>query len=132
LALLRLVAFSYVIANGDLHAKNISVLEVEGQTRLAPAYDLVSTLPYGDDRMALELEGRDKRLRRAHFIAFGERVGVRGEATERMLTTLVTRLERRLRDPSKPMLDSIGLGARETRHLERTIRARCAELDGGR
>lgn len=129
LALLRLVAFSYLIANGDQHAKNLSVITVRGLTRLAPAYDLLSTLPYGDDRMALKLEGRDTRFRRSHFVAFGERVGVRAAATERMLDTLVERLARRLADRTKPGLDSIGFDTRVTQHLERTITQRCEELD---
>ncbi|MEX1024804.1 MAG: HipA domain-containing protein [Planctomycetota bacterium] len=128
LELLRLVAFSYLIANGDLHAKNLSVRSAGGIVGLAPAYDLLSTLPYGDDRMALKLEGRDQRLGRRDFVAFGERVGVRASATERMLTTLVTRLGRRLADASKPGLASIGLAARATDHLQRTIDERCLAL----
>ncbi len=128
LRLLQLLAFSYVIANGDLHAKNISVRTADGLVRLAPAYDLLSTLPYGDDAMALALEGRDKRWRRADLVAFGERVGVRAAATERMLKTLVERLRRRLGDSGKRGLDTIGLDARRTRHLEKVITERSDAL----
>jgi serine/threonine-protein kinase HipA len=128
LELLRLLAFSYLIANGDLHAKNLSVHTVDRVTRLTPAYDLLSTLPYGDEHLALKLEGRDKRLQRRDFVAFGERVGVRAAATERMLTTLVERLARRLGDTKKPGLASIGLDARATHYLERTIGERLAVL----
>lgn len=53
--LLRLVAFSYAIGNGDLHGKNVSVYGSDGQVELTPAYDALSTLPYGDTHMALEL-----------------------------------------------------------------------------
>ncbi|MEZ6014950.1 MAG: type II toxin-antitoxin system HipA family toxin [Planctomycetota bacterium] len=128
LDLLRVVAFSYLIANGDMHGKNISVHTADGITRLAPVYNLLSTLPYGDDRMALKIEGRDKRLQRKDFVAFGERVGVRGVATERMLSTLVKRVGRRLGDAAKPALASIGLDERATRHLERTIEERLSAL----
>lgn len=128
LRLLQLLAFSYLIANGDLHAKNVSVRTADGLTRLAPGYDLLSTLPYGDDAMALPVEGRDKRWERADLVAFGARIGVRAAATERVLTTLVDRLRRRLADGTKPGLDSIGLDAKRTRHLERVIGERCESL----
>src|SRR5204862_415986 len=63
--LVRLVAFSYLIANGDLHAKNVSLRtsHADGRIELTPAYDLVSTLPYGDRKMALALDGRDDNLK---------------------------------------------------------------------
>lgn len=131
LRLLQLVAFSYLIANGDLHAKNLSVRTADGLTSLAPAYDLLTTLPYGDDTMALPLEGRDKRLKRVEFVAFGERIGVRRAATERMLTMLVGKLRRRLADRQRPGLDSIGFDAKGTRHLEQTIGKRCDLLAAG-
>lgn len=124
LRLLELYAFSYLIANGDLHAKNISLLVQAGRVRLSPAYDLVSTLPYGDDRMALALDDRDKRLCRAQFVEFGARHGVRTVATERMLTRLVTRARKHLGD-----LTVIGFDACSSRHLEREIHARLAALE---
>lgn len=60
LSALRLYVFSYLIGNGDLHEKNVSVLRDRGQWFPTPAYDLVSTLPYADrldgaDRMTLAL-----------------------------------------------------------------------------
>jgi serine/threonine-protein kinase HipA len=128
LRLLQLLAFGYLIGNGDLHAKNISVRTAKGLVRLAPGYDLLSTLPYGDDTMALPIEGRDKRWKRTDLVAFGTRIGVRAPATERMLTTLIGRLRRRLADDAKPGLVSIGLGEKRTRHLERVITERCAAL----
>lgn len=77
--LIRWYAYSYVIGNGDLHAKNVAVRRsaTDDALRLTPAYDLVSTLPYGDERMALKLEGRDKNLARKTFRAFGARFGLR-------------------------------------------------------
>ncbi|MEZ5962420.1 MAG: HipA domain-containing protein [Planctomycetota bacterium] len=128
LRLLQLLAFSYLVANGDLHAKNLSVRTAGGLTRLTPGYDLLSTLPYGDDAMALPIEGRDKRWQRADLVTFGERIGVRAAATERMLTTLVERLQRRLADTTKPGLASIGFDAKRTQHLEKVIGERSRAL----
>lgn len=100
---------------------------IDGRVSLTPAYDIVSTLPYGDTRMALSMEGRDNELRAAHFIAFGERVGVRSAATRRMLETLVRRVS-----PWAGRVAEIGLAERPTAHLERTMRARLTHLTPGR
>lgn len=55
--LLRAVTLDVIIGNGDAHAKNFSLLhETSGALRLAPLYDLMSTLHYGDDRLALYID----------------------------------------------------------------------------
>ncbi|RKH51637.1 type II toxin-antitoxin system HipA family toxin [Corallococcus llansteffanensis] len=125
---LRLVAFSYLIANGDLHAKNVSVLAdgPAGGFRLSPAYDVLTTLPYGDRRMALKFEGRDDNLKRSHFIEFGKRFGVKEVAVTKMLDELV--------ESAKPWLgrlDEIGFGSQKTEHLSRTLEKRRNELAAG-
>lgn len=123
--LVRLQAFSFAIANGDLHAKNVSVRRDPASRRVepTPAYDLVSTLPYGDDRMALAMEGRDRNLRRRDFVAFGERVGVRRAATEAILDEVSEGLAARTKD-----LARIGLDAKRTAHLAKTIAKRLDAL----
>lgn len=46
-----------VIANGDGHAKNLSLLhDRSGNLRLAPLYDLLATRPYGDNRLAMYID----------------------------------------------------------------------------
>jgi len=123
LKLLRLQAYSYLIANGDLHAKNVSVQETLGSIALTPAYDLVSTLPYGDKSMALSMEGRDARLKAAHFVALGERVGVRRAAVEQMLRALVSKVHAGLSE-----LHTIGLVARKETHLAQVMTQRMKDL----
>ncbi len=124
---LRLVAFCYLIGNGDLHAKNISIrtrLDT-GRVELTPAYDLLTTLVYGDQRMALQFEGRDDNLERSHFLRFGERCGVRAEATLSMLDELCARSVR-----FDEELDAIGLEPRKTAHLRRVVNKRRRDLAG--
>lgn len=76
--LAQLVAFSYLIGNGDLHAKNVSVyLSDRGLVELTPAYDVLSTLPYPlDQRMAIKMDGRDDNLKRPRFSEFFHRYGL--------------------------------------------------------
>jgi len=55
--LLRAVTLNVVIGNGDAHAKNFSLLhDPSGVLRLAPLYDLLSTLFYNDDRLAMYVD----------------------------------------------------------------------------
>lgn len=51
------VTLNVLLGNGDAHAKNFSLLHQQsGVLRLAPLYDLMSTLLYGDDRLALHID----------------------------------------------------------------------------
>lgn len=55
--LLRAVTINVLVANGDAHGKNFSLLhEPAGTLRLAPLYDLICTLVYGDDRLAMHID----------------------------------------------------------------------------
>jgi serine/threonine-protein kinase HipA len=55
---LRRLVVDIMLGNGDGHLKNWSFLFADGRTpRLTPAYDIVSTLTYQRDRMALKLSG---------------------------------------------------------------------------
>ncbi|MDD2941943.1 MAG: HipA domain-containing protein [bacterium] len=125
IALLRLVAFSYLIANGDLHGKNISLLVDPRQqkTFLSPAYDLLSTLPYGDESMALKFEGQRDNLHRSHFIAAGERVGLRRLAVQQMLDKLSRGIL-----PWIDRLEETRLAPKKVSHLRRTMKKRLHDL----
>lgn len=75
--LLRRHVFAYLTGNGDAHARNWGVLqEPDGEWRLSPAYDLPSSLPYGDTTMATTLGGRRQDLTRRAFRAFGASLGL--------------------------------------------------------
>lgn len=126
LELLRRQAFAYAVANGDLHAKNLSVLRRSGLIALTPAYDIVSTLPYGDAKLALALEGRDERLTWKHFAAFGERNGVSAASVRRVLAGLVKRVA-----PLTERVGEIGLTEKQTSHLAKTMAKRLAALEPG-
>lgn len=77
-------ACAWAMADGDLHAKNISMLfrAVSGhgwRGSIAPAYDTVCTkaLPgFGEDRQALRIEGKDAGLTPKMWKRFGDFLGV--------------------------------------------------------
>jgi serine/threonine-protein kinase HipA len=55
--LLGAITVNSIIGNGDAHAKNFSLLhEPAGTFRLAPLYDLMCTLAYSDDRLAMFID----------------------------------------------------------------------------
>jgi serine/threonine-protein kinase HipA len=123
--LIRLIAFSYLIGNGDLHAKNVSIHTSPQSSRIemTPAYDLVTTYPYGDTRMALKFEGRDDNFRRRYFLDFGVRYGVREPVTKTILDELVEAIEPWIR-----RLGEIGFAEKKTKQLEELIRKRREDL----
>ena len=55
--LLEAVTLNVLIGNGDAHGKNFSLLHADhGALTLAPLYDLMCTLYYGDDRLAMYID----------------------------------------------------------------------------
>lgn len=126
--LIRLKAFSYLIANGDLHAKNISIHTVPNSDLIAltPAYDVLSTLPYGDQRMALKLDGRDDNIRRKDFVAFGNRHFVKEKVTLAILDEICD-----LAPGWISRLQEIGFPEKKTSQLKQVMQKRLLDLNSG-
>ena len=66
---IRLLIFNFLSGNGDVHLKNISMLEsVDGDMILSPAYDLMNTKLHIDDSyIALNLFAEMERTKEKHF-----------------------------------------------------------------
>lgn len=78
-------AFAWLTGNGDLHAKNVSVVQglaVPGEWGVAPVYDIPSTVPYGDKSLALPLGGKRTGVSRRHFLVWAEGLGLPRRAAE--------------------------------------------------
>ena len=73
--------------------------------------------------MALSFDGRDDNLKRAGFIAFGERHGVRRAATDAILDELCDVAPEWTR-----RLEEIGLDSRKTADLTRVMKKRRGDL----
>jgi serine/threonine-protein kinase HipA len=87
--MMRMVLFAWLTGNGDLHAKNASIINIGGEWRIAPVYDVPSTLPYGDDTLALTLSGRDQDLSRKAFLQFGEAIDLPQAAATRAIDEMI-------------------------------------------
>ena len=76
---LELVYFSWLTGNNDMHLKNFSLYSPAGEPVLTPAYDLLNgaiSNPADDEELALNLNGKKKRIMDADFKAAYRTCGV--------------------------------------------------------
>lgn len=79
--------YAWLTGNGDLHAKNVSVLQgATGRWDIAPVYDVPCTVLYRDMSMALSVDGRTKNLRRRHWEALANSIGLPMKAARAAMT----------------------------------------------
>lgn len=82
-----LVLFSFLVGNGDMHLKNVSLIyNRHGTITLAPAYDLLSTrliIPEKADpeETALPVNGKKNRLKRSDFESLARTSGLNEKQT---------------------------------------------------
>lgn len=70
-------AFAWLSGNGDLHAKNVSMVQQpHGEWTIAPVYDIPSTVVYGDKTLALTLAGKRSGVSRRHFLGWATNLGL--------------------------------------------------------
>ena len=118
------VAFAILTGNGDLHAKNLSILRRDHEWRVSPAYDVPSSAPYGDRTLAVAIDGRrEAQVSRSRFIRFAAAVGL----PERAATLLLDDLLRRSL-PFIDRLDELPFDQRRIHDLRRLLRSRHALL----
>lgn len=96
--LFKLVIFSYLIGNEDMHLKNFSLITRNGIVSISPAYDLLSTtVAMGEntiEELALPLNGKKNKLSRDDFVTY--------YATDRLklspaiITTILEKIESQL------------------------------------
>lgn len=124
-ALIEIYLFSYLIGNGDLHAKNISLLvsAAKSEVELSPAYDLLSTLPYGDRKMALRMNGRDDEFTKRDFVKFGGHFGLREKAILSMIEKIAAKSA-----PWIKQLGDAGFVARKAKDIEQKYLVRVQGL----
>lgn len=93
------LAFNWIIAGTDAHAKNYSVLLADGQVRFAPIYDVASALPYDDMylprlhlAMRIDSEYRIAGIDGCHWHRFAVKNGLDPDATLQRIEQLAARV----------------------------------------
>jgi serine/threonine-protein kinase HipA len=109
----RRLVFNVLIGNADAHLKNWSIIYPDGRSALlAPAYDLVATIPYiPNDRLALSL-GDTKDFAEVNLDRF-ERFAKKADLPDRIVSRTVRDTATRIRDiwpahePARALPDDI-------------------------
>ena len=82
------VFFSWLVGNNDMHLKNFSLYAPKGKWGLTPAYDLLNVAlvnPKDDEELALTLNARKKRIKKADFLKAMETLGIAPKVFENMI-----------------------------------------------
>ena len=90
ISFIRILVFNFLTGNGDVHLKNLSLLEsADGDMLLSPSYDLINTkLHINDPKIAMNLFKEMERTKQnlltatydyriGDFLELGKRIGVR-------------------------------------------------------
>ncbi len=106
--LFTLIALNCALRNGDAHLKNFGIIydDVEGEARLAPVYDLVTTSVYvPKDSLALTLNGSTKWPSAKELRRFGE---TRTGATPAKVRQVLENINEAIQETSKEVRSYIG------------------------
>jgi len=101
--LFALIVMNCALRNGDAHLKNFGIVydDVQGEARLAPVYDLVTTSVYlPKDSMALTLNGTTRWASAKELQRLGE---TRMGATPARVRKILKRIEAAIADTSKEL-----------------------------
>ncbi len=139
MTILRRTLFAWLIADGDMHLKNMALLKTAepGQkyfvsVRLAPLYDAVTTRVFPNlrhDHLALKLNGKDDRLRRADFLTLAANAGLKSTDACTAIDEIVQRLTDAIKQTALPTaIEYPPLFARITTEVLEICSARIAQF----
>ena len=129
LFLVKRALFAWLIADGDMHLKNMAVLKTSEpgnpafrSVRLAPVYDTLTTRVFPrleHDRMALKLNGKDERLKRADFLAVSAIAGLRAADANTAIDDVLQLMQAAVSTIALPKLPDYGSSGEAT--VSRTL-----------
>ncbi|WP_112989562.1 HipA domain-containing protein [Rhizobium sp. AN80A] len=140
LLVLRRALFAWLIADGDMHLKNMAVLKIAepgrgdfSSVRMAPLYDAVTTRVFPNlqnDHMALKISGKDERLKRADFRRFAATASIPAAAADTAMDELAAALARGVDELALPdPLADGSVGAERAAQMREIVRERLAAFD---
>jgi serine/threonine-protein kinase HipA len=139
--LFRRAVFAWLIADGDMHLKNLALLKTAKAgakafttVRFSPLYDAVTTRVFpglGGDRMALKLNGKDDRLTREDFLMLARTIGLAVGDAEAAIGELAGRLAERAKTLHLPAFAAESEAASATQaKVIALVEERCAAFVG--
>ena len=119
------LAFAWLTGNGDLHAKNISVINRGTGFELSPIYDIPSTIPYGDTTLALPVQGKRDGLSRKRFLAYTDEIGLPPNVAQRVAASALVATE----SAAERIIAACDFDPRRARDLRRVLAKRRSMWD---
>lgn len=137
--ILRRALFAWLIADGDMHLKNLALLktaesgdEAFSSVRMAPLYDAVTTRVFPGlkhDHMALKLNGKDDRLNAKDFRTFARTARLTAADADTVIETMLDQVRRAVDRILLPAIPEYGPhGKRMADQMLEVIRARVANF----
>jgi serine/threonine-protein kinase HipA len=121
--ILKRALFAWLIADGDMHLKNMALLKMAKpgddkfrSVRMAPLYDAVTTRVFPrlkQDRLALKLNGKDDKLRRADFRALANTARLKAGDADAVIDGLLGQLGPAVDRITLPVLGDCGPSGKE-------------------
>lgn len=132
--LFRRALFAWLIADGDMHLKNLALLRVAApgarqfeSVRFAPLYDAVTTRVFpglASDRMALKLNEKDERLAPRDFLTLARTIELSIARAEEAMASVTAATRKAAGTISLPEMARDGEGANS---IEKRVKAIVAE-----
>lgn len=128
--LIQWMVFNVLVGNCDFHAKNLSLLYHNGQTRLAPIYDLVATTHYKSVSLKMAMHIGDQEIihdvTKAHWTAQAKAMGI----SPKMLTTLIADMSDRIQTQIESTFAKfIQIDESFRQNLSRLITKQCKRIE---
>lgn len=90
----KIIYFSYIVGNTDMHLKNFSLIDDGKGYHLASFYDLVSSYVLVDQiEMALSIDGKRTKITKNNFIKFGLHAGLTRDLILRLMNNINEKIE---------------------------------------
>jgi serine/threonine-protein kinase HipA len=137
--ILKRALFAWLIADGDMHLKNMALLKIANpgddkfrSVRMAPLYDAVTTRVFPNltrDRMALKLNGKDDKLRRADFQIFAKTAHLKAGNADAVVDRMIEDLGKAANGVALPVLPEYGPnGKKMAEEMLEIVRSRVASF----
>ncbi|MCX2575082.1 HipA domain-containing protein [Pedobacter sandarakinus] len=92
----RLVLFSFLTGNNDMHLKNFSLMHTEKGILLSPAYDLLNVnlvFPEDVEDLALTLGGRKRKVKKSDFDQFATSLNIAEKVRDNIYNEFINNIE---------------------------------------
>lgn len=122
------VLVSFLIGNNDMHLKNFSVIALDHQNyQLTPVYDMVAVhllIPEDDEELALNLNGKKKKLKRSDFETAMQKAHVPAKA----ISNLFKRIQKGMKSWNK-LIDASFITDIKKEQLKMMIESRAKQIE---